>query len=359
MHLKNNIRLSSVIKYAGAYIAFEIGSGFATGQEILQFYTSYGAMGIGAALISMIIFAWAGGSMMKIGYCAAEYETAKPYRLLCGKPAGLFFEWFVIFYLFAVLAVMLSGAGAALQEYCGFSYYAGGLFMALAVFSSFVFGLSKLIRIVGLMGPFIIGFCIFIAICTITANFSDFLKGTIDFSHLEDTQPAGRWWLSGILYAAYNMVSSAGFLMALGKDARSAKEAAAGGIMGGVLLSVTVIFMNLAMMSGLPRGEKQAVPSLVLAENVSPFASGIFIFVLLCGVFSTAAPVLWTICTGLSDAGSRASVIIAFFVTLDAFLLGQLPFDKLIAVIYPFAGYLGIFLLLCLLRYQMKNRRRQ
>ena len=56
MHLKNNIRLSSVIKYAGAYIAFEIGSGFATGQEILQFYTSYGAMGIGAALISMIIF---------------------------------------------------------------------------------------------------------------------------------------------------------------------------------------------------------------------------------------------------------------------------------------------------------------
>ena len=90
--LKNNIRLSSVIKYAGAYIAFEIGSGFATGQEILQFYTSYGAMSIGAALISMIIFAWAGGSMMKIGYCAPEYETAKPYRLLCGKPAGLFFE---------------------------------------------------------------------------------------------------------------------------------------------------------------------------------------------------------------------------------------------------------------------------
>lgn len=355
--MKNNLRLSSVIKYAGAYIAFEIGSGFATGQEILQFYTSYGAMGIGAALISMIIFAWAGGSMMKIGYCAKACETAKPYRLLCGKPAGIFFEWFVIFYLFAVLAVMISGAGAALQEYCGFSYYVGGFFMALAVFLSFVFGLSKLIHIVGFMGPFIIGFCIFIAICTITANFSDFLKGTIDLSHLEDAQPAGSWWLSGILYAAYNMVSSAGFLMALGKDARSAKEAAAGGIMGGILLSVTVIFMNFAMMAGLPGGEKQAVPSLILAEKVSPFASGIFIFVLLCGVFSTAAPVLWTICTGLSDSGSSSSVIIALFVTLDAFLLGQLPFDKLISIIYPFAGYLGIFLLLCLFRYQMKQRR--
>ena len=32
----------NVVKYAGAYIAFIIGSGFATGQEIIQFYTSYG-----------------------------------------------------------------------------------------------------------------------------------------------------------------------------------------------------------------------------------------------------------------------------------------------------------------------------
>lgn len=37
----------NVVKYAGAYIAFIIGSGFATGQEIIQFYTSYGIWGIG------------------------------------------------------------------------------------------------------------------------------------------------------------------------------------------------------------------------------------------------------------------------------------------------------------------------
>ena len=32
----------AVMKYAGAFIAWVIGSGFATGQEILQFFTSYG-----------------------------------------------------------------------------------------------------------------------------------------------------------------------------------------------------------------------------------------------------------------------------------------------------------------------------
>ena len=43
----------NVVKYAGAYIAFIIGSGFATGQEIIQFYTSYGIWGIGSVAISM------------------------------------------------------------------------------------------------------------------------------------------------------------------------------------------------------------------------------------------------------------------------------------------------------------------
>lgn len=33
------------LTYAGAIIAFLIGSGFATGQEILQYFTSYGYWG--------------------------------------------------------------------------------------------------------------------------------------------------------------------------------------------------------------------------------------------------------------------------------------------------------------------------
>ena len=37
-----------VLTYAGAIVAFLIGSGFATGQEILQYFTSYGYSGISA-----------------------------------------------------------------------------------------------------------------------------------------------------------------------------------------------------------------------------------------------------------------------------------------------------------------------
>ena len=39
MEMKSN--KGTVIKIAGAYVAWVMGSGFATGQEILQFFTSY------------------------------------------------------------------------------------------------------------------------------------------------------------------------------------------------------------------------------------------------------------------------------------------------------------------------------
>ena len=35
-----------VLILAGAVIAFQIGSGFATGQEIIQYYTAYGVEGL-------------------------------------------------------------------------------------------------------------------------------------------------------------------------------------------------------------------------------------------------------------------------------------------------------------------------
>ena len=269
---------------------------------------------------------------------------------------GVFYEYFVLFYLFAVLAVMISGAGASLQEYCGVSYYVGGLFMALLVFVAFAFGLEKLIDIVGLMGPLIIGFSIFIAICTITANFGDLMVGNIDVSRLVTSKPTDSWWMSGILYVAYNVVSSIAFLMALGRDAKSAREAAAGGITGGVLLMVTVIFMNFALLSRLDLIEGSIVPSLKLANEVSSLAGTVFVVVMICGIFSTAAPVLWTICNNLAKPGSRISLVIALLVSLDAFILGQMPFDKLVSFIYPYTGYLGIILLVCIWRYKLKHR---
>ena len=47
----------NVLKLSGAYMAYLIGSGFATGQEVMQFFASYGKAGIAGIVLSAILFA--------------------------------------------------------------------------------------------------------------------------------------------------------------------------------------------------------------------------------------------------------------------------------------------------------------
>ena len=56
---KQQINWGRAMTYAGAFIAFLIGSGFATGQEVLQYFSSYGYLGIlGVVVAFYYSFMW-------------------------------------------------------------------------------------------------------------------------------------------------------------------------------------------------------------------------------------------------------------------------------------------------------------
>ena len=55
MCMEGKVSILNVLKFAGAFIAFIIGSGFATGQEIMQFFTSNGLYSLGSIVISLIL----------------------------------------------------------------------------------------------------------------------------------------------------------------------------------------------------------------------------------------------------------------------------------------------------------------
>lgn len=59
-----------VLILAGAVIAFTIGSGFATGQEIIQYYTAYGVQ----SLLVILVFAVAERDLDKMHFDISLYE---------------------------------------------------------------------------------------------------------------------------------------------------------------------------------------------------------------------------------------------------------------------------------------------
>ena len=357
----------NVMRFAGAFIAYMIGSGFASGQEIMQFFTLFGLEGIVGAVISLILFAWSGAAIMGRGYEIRHSEklehpfdhwfifSVKGNNALytVGKCLSVFFEYFIPFFLFLVVVIMVSGAGATMNQYFKLPVQTGCLIMALLVLVSVFFGLKRLIYITGVLGPLTIVFIIIISLYIILNN----PGGIVKSAPVTTATPraAGTWWISGVLYVAYNITGSVPFLTSMGAGANSRKEAKLGAIVGSVMLMVAGIMLLLSQLSYTGEIDKLKVPNLLLAELMTPTFGLIFSIILLGEIYSTAAPMLWVTCNKISKEGSLLNKILIVALTAGAYFGGQLPFEMLVGTIYPYMGYIGIFFFICILIRQILN----
>ena len=63
----------------GAFIGVIVGAGFASGQEVLQFFTSFGMLGILGTVIATALFAFLGMNLMQLG-SPAQLAHRAPHR---------------------------------------------------------------------------------------------------------------------------------------------------------------------------------------------------------------------------------------------------------------------------------------
>lgn len=344
---KTSVR--NVIRYSGAFIAFMIGSGFATGQEIMQFFTGYGLYSVGGILISMFLFAYSGAILMRFGF-ETKNENINAFKFYCGKIFGSFLEWFIPIFLFMVVVVMISGAGATMNQYFGTPQIVGTVIMAALVLITNLFGLQKIVDIIGHLGPITILFTLGIALVALAKNPGG-LSGVSDAMARVGELPkatgsTSTWWLAGILYVAYNVTGSIPFLTEMGKSANNRKEAVLGAFIGGIALMTSALLLNLALLSHIEAIAGLEIPNLYLSDLISPAVSFIFSIILILEIFSTASPMMWVTTRKFGgEEGSKKSRVVLAGLTILALIGGQLPFGQLVGTVYPYTGYLGIAVL--------------
>ncbi len=336
----------TVLKFAGAFISYMIGSGFASGQEILQFFTAYGLWGLGGCLISLLLFDLCGGALMARGYDCGGLESRCGYRYYCGKLLGAALRILTPVLQFGMFTVMLSGAGAALNQYYGLPRWLGSLLMALLSLLSICFGLKRLIGLLGSLGMFTILFTLSIAIGVLlqAGPGERFVQSAANLP-----RAAGSWWFSGILYVSFNTVNAVPFLTAMGATANTRKEARLGAFFGSLSLMAGAALLHLAMLDNISAVSNVPIPVLYLANSLSPIFGVLFSLVLYAEILSTAAPMLWMLSGRCAPKGGLRGRVAAAL--LCALSLGccLLPFERLVGIIYPYTGYVGLVLLLCVL----------
>lgn len=352
---KSEVRPRTVWRVSGAIIAFLIGSGFASGQEIFQFFTVYGYKGIIGSIIATVVFCLVSGILVKYGFSHLKNEDAEsnnPYIHYLGKYFGKFMQWYTPFFAFLINIVMISGAGATMNQYFGLDPRVGTVLMTVVVTATALLGLSKLIDIISLLGPLTVVFSLLIAILTLVYHPGNFMQVEQTIQATENIpfgvgDNMGFWLFGGILFVAYNIVAGVPFMTKLGLEVQNKKEAWASGILGGVGLMSGALLLNIAMLGHVETLVNVEVPVLYLAQQISPVLALIFTFILLEEIFSTSAPMLWTVVDSLikQDTNKKVKQGILIVVSLLSLICAQLPFGTLVGIVYPFTGYFGVVML--------------
>lgn len=349
----------NIITFAGAIVAYLIGSGFASGQEAMQFFTSFGVKGcLGAILITMCLYVWFSSTIMEDGRRLKLESTNQIFRYYCGRWIGGFFENYTPVFLFLVFMVMIAGAGAVLTEYYGLNPQVGRIVMAVLALGTVLLGLDNLVNIVSKIGPAIIIFGIVLGFANIIMNRGGIGNADAVMENITVTKAAPAWYISGVIFPAMGCMMLTPFLAGIGASAKSKKEAKIGGAIGGFSFVLAVMLMAYGIMASIGDLYMKDVPSLFIADKIFPAVGVIFSLILFASIYTTAVPMLWLSCNRLeTDEKSKKFRILVVVATIVAFIGGQLPFAKLVNIFYPITGYMGIVLMICILRKEILRRK--
>ncbi|QTQ11869.1 hypothetical protein HRI96_06445 [Treponema parvum] len=348
-----------VFDYTAATIAYLIGSGLASGQEIVQFFSSYGLVkSCLAALIMLLIFCCVTVATIETGRKKRISEANNIYKVYCGKYLGTFFAWLTPLILFSIYAVMISGAGTLSAEYFSVPNRIGRLIMLILSLGTVLSGFEKLVSVIAKIGHVIILIIIVLSICSIVkiTDWSGASSAAIAEYGFKRASPS--WLLSGINYASFCALTLYPFLAELGNKMNSKKEAVATGLFSSFVFFTIAMLINFSLLGNISALAGKEMPAVFIANLLFPRIGGIgYSVILYSSIYTTAVPMLWTTCNRIAvDDKSLQFKFCAVVLAVSAYFIGGLPFSVLINFIYPYIGYVGIFVFACLIITMLKQR---
>ncbi|MCC9294902.1 hypothetical protein LN736_08545 [Clostridium sp. WLY-B-L2] len=358
---KESIRVKKVLILAGALCAYWIGSGFATGQEVLQFLaTSGAAKGLIGAIIYTILLGFFAYTLYGTGQ---KMQFENPYDIFvyyCGKYVGKAYVWFSVVLMYGIYVTMLAGAGATLHQYYGIASSMGTYIVALLALATAVLGVEKLIDIIGVIGPVKIVFLAIMGIAALATfakqpnllSANSALIATAGFK-----TASGNWLWSAILWAFLGLMFGITFFVISGSSCKNVKEAKLSSLIGVGGIFVAVVFVVIMEIVYLDVIRGQQVPTLAIAKHVSPILGMVFAPILTLCIYSAVSSIILVVTRNFAVDKTKKFNIVATGLTLVGMFAGTLlPFDQLVNILYPISGYIGIVLVAFMIYKEFINK---
>lgn len=354
-----NMSLKNVLGFCGACIAFYIGAGFATMQEVMQYDASYGSKFWIVIAVSALIYVYTNLSFAGNGNKLKIARGGDIYKVYCGKYIGSFFDCFSAFFCYMCFIVMCGGANSTAMQQWGLANGVGAVILTVAVIITAVFGLDGILKALSKIAPLIIIFILVIATYAAVVSADNFANGLelIDKGHFEITQVGdGNPVASGASYGGFVILWFAAFLAEIGAK-NKLKEVNAGMLLSSIAIFGVAVVCCIALIANVEQTWNVGIPALVLAQLISPTFAEAFAVIIFLGIYTTAVPLLWTGIRKISEDGSTKYKLLTIIGGIIGCVIACFfPYKGLLNILYGMNGYLGFMLVAFMLVHDIRER---
>lgn len=338
----------STLKVAATYIGTIVGAGFATGQEVLQFFARFGVMGIIGLILATVMFIVFGYIIIDLGKKLNARSHLEIIKYSGGKVLGTIIDILITFFLFGGLTAMIAGTGGLFTQEFNLPSLLGNIVMAVLTAVTVLTGINGVINSISFVVPFLLLAVVGTSIYSIINRPPDFTASVLN---LGESGLIRNWPIAAVLYVSYNTIVSIALLGPLGAKAENKKAIRNGAILGGLGLGIGSIMIYLALSGYVDEIAGLEVPMIFIAGGITSIIQIVYAIVLTAEVYTTAVGSLYGFVSRITSLNKSTTKdrIIVIASTIAALVASQFGFSNLVKYLYPLVGYGGIVLLLTLL----------
>ena len=330
-----------------AFVGLLVGAGFATGQEVIQYFVSWGYWGLIGAVITGAIMSFAGAVLFQWGsyYLADEHNYV--FRKVTHPLMSRVLDLVTTITLFGIGFVMLAGAGSNLNQQFGLDTWIGSVIMVGLVLATGFLDVDKVTRVIGAVTPVII-IAVFVALIITLMNMPENLGELNAVAEAKDSSMA-TWWISALNYTGLALSMGVSMMLVIGGNQSSPRAAWYGGLLGGIVFSVMLFILSVVLFLNIEKVGGLALPLLGVFDEMHPAVGFVVSLVIYAMIFNTAIGMFYALGRRIAGNDRKKFKIYFVAVVLVGFAVSFMGFKTAIDKVYPILGWIGLGLvgLLC------------
>ncbi|RAV32582.1 YkvI family membrane protein [Corynebacterium heidelbergense] len=345
---------SRTLKISLSFVGLLVGAGFATGQEVVQYFISFGVWGIAGAVVAGVVMTLTGAVILQLGSYFLADEHNMVFRNVSHPVVSRILDISVSITLFAIGFVMFAGAGANLHQQYGLPTWIGAGIMLGLVMVTGLMNVDKVSQVISSVTPLIILAVIF-AFAYTMFHLPENVSQLSDLA-ADQQSPVSPWLLSAFNYNGLALMLGVSMCLVIGGNHANPKEALLGGLSGGILYTVMLIMAAVTLLLNFDTVQNSKVPMLQLFASIHPILGHVMVWIIFLMIYNTAIGMFYALGQRLAVNKRNRYVPIFLITCLLGYAVSFLGFEKLMEVVYPILGYLGLFLVAVLVIWWVRSR---